>query len=149
MQMEIVQASYAIFSLSCGTRDRGGGVQIEFFPGENSRPATHRAKHTLGRGGHFICHRGVSYYGKNTTFTIKRFPSKPGGHFLEARRAFFCPRAAGVRNPVLLPSIVYCGHLLSYFFLQVFLAILAFLCDWTPATAAVRNVIIGDFVKRS
>ena len=85
----------------------GGGMQIDFFPGENSRPATHRAKHTLGRGGHFICHRGVSYYGKNTTFTIKRFlnkksvffPSKLGGHFLEARRAFFCPRAAGVRNP--------------------------------------------------
>ena len=72
----------------------GGGVQIEFFPGENPRPATHRAKkHTLGRGGHFICHRGVSYYGKNTKFAIKRFPSKPGGHFLEARRAFFSPRA--------------------------------------------------------
>ena len=34
------------------------------------------------------------------------------------------------------------------FFLQSFLAILAFLCDWTPVTAAVRNVIIGDFVKR-
>ena len=88
-----------------GTRDRGGGCK--FFPGEKySRPATHRTKHTLGRGGHFICHRGVSYYGKNTKFAIKRFPSKPGGHFLEARRAFFCPRAAGVRNPAIDSSFV-------------------------------------------
>ena len=29
------------------------------------------------------------------------FPSEPGGHFWEARRAFFCPRAAGVRIPAL------------------------------------------------
>ena len=55
-------------------------------------PATHRAPHTVGRGGHFICRRNVFYNGKNTKFTIKHFPSKPGGHFLEARRAFFCPR---------------------------------------------------------
>ena len=77
--------------------------KCNFFPFvrnfHDQRPAAHTAKHTLGRGGHFICHPGVSYYGKNTKFTIKRFPSKPGGHFLEARRAFFCPRAAGVRNP--------------------------------------------------
>ena len=33
-----------------------------------------------------------------TKLTIKHFPSKPGGHFLEARRAFFCPRAEGVKN---------------------------------------------------
>ena len=29
------------------------------------------------------------------------FPSQPGGHSLETRRALFCSRAAGVRNPVL------------------------------------------------
>ena len=75
------------------------GVQIEIFSGVNSRPVTHGAKHTLGLDGHFICRRDVSYNGKNTKLTIKHFPSKPGGHFLEVRRAFFCPRAAGVRNP--------------------------------------------------
>ena len=72
-----------------------------FFPAtiHDKRPATHTAKHTLGRGGHFIRHPGVSYYAKNTKFKIKPFPSNPGGHFFEARRAFFSPRAAGVRNP--------------------------------------------------
>ena len=74
-------------------------MQIEIFSDVNSRPATHKAKHTLRLGGHFICRRDVSYNGKNTKLTIKHFPSKPGGHFLDARRAFFCPRAAGVRNP--------------------------------------------------
>ena len=43
----------------------------------------------------------LDLYGENTKFTIKRFPSKPGGHFLEAGRALFCPRAADVRNPAL------------------------------------------------
>ena len=39
--------------------------------------------------------------GTDTKFKKKGFLSKPGGHFLEARRAFFCPRAAGVRIPAL------------------------------------------------
>ena len=84
----------------------GGQIQIKIMSsaGVNSRPATRQPKHTVGHGGHFTCRRGVSYNGKNTKFTIKRFPSNPGGHFLEARRAFFCPRAAGVRNPGLHDS---------------------------------------------
>ena len=63
--------------------------------------------YTLGLVGHLICRRDVSYNSKNTKFTIKHYPSKPGGHFLEARRAFLCPRAAGVRNPDLLKHYSY------------------------------------------
>ena len=96
------------------SRPGGGGCKSKFFPAR-----THRAKHTLGRGGHFICRRGVSYNGKNTKFTIKRFPPKPGGHFLKARRAFFCPRAAGVRNTDLgLYQIAFSLKMLNKFHLN-------------------------------